>query len=284
MVNELAGMGVTNIELSGNLHYYPGLTADLTGLKGEYGLNLLIHNYFPPPKADHFVLDLASSDPEIRRRTFELIENAVRLMDRIGVGLYSVHSGRTAYARPGVDDHRFIFDEERVEDRDKAVTTLQENIESVLKRFFEDERRLAIENAFPYYSPEKNFCLTATPSEIRDFLDYSRQFANLGFLFDLGHLEVSAAMLGFDKERFAHDILSEHADKIFEIHLSANDGSWDDHNINEDDSWQIELLKQHPDTLRHVPVVCEWCNNGDIKQICRRFHEIQAGLSMEESS
>ena len=63
-VEHLIAAGFKNIELSGGTIYYEGWDNDIIDLQEKHGLNLLCHNYFPPPKHD-FVLNLASLKDEV---------------------------------------------------------------------------------------------------------------------------------------------------------------------------------------------------------------------------
>ncbi|MHC4460030.1 MAG: TIM barrel protein [Planctomycetota bacterium] len=282
-IKELTGYGVCNIELSGNLTFYGEWRQDLEMLKQRFELNLLIHNYFPPPEGTPFVLNLASNDSDIKQRSFEVIQNAVDLMDEMQIPLYSIHAGRRAYVYPATNSSRFIFDEEKVEDRAKSTRVFYENIDFVMWNFFHNKHHLAVENIFPDYGLDRNYSLITAPLEITGFLEYSKQYPNLGLLLDLGHLNVSSKMSGFDIKSFTYEILSRYPDKIFELHLSENDGNWDNHEITQEDSWQIELLRQYPEIIRRVPVVFEWNNKGNIEEFCERFHQIDAIFAAEVS-
>lgn len=276
MIEELVSFGVYNIELSGNLIFYRKLEQDLMFLKQKYGLNILIHNYFPPVEGDPFVLNLASEDEVIKSKSLELMRNAARLMDKAVIPLYSAHGGYLPYiGPPGLNRSYFTIDERKITDRDRAVKTIYENIDFIMNKYFKDGHRLAIENGFPF-SAQKKYSLFSEPLEIINFINYSSKFPNLGFLLDLGHLAISAQVCGFDKTVFAREILLKHPDKIYELHVSENDGSMDEHNMNLEDSWQISILRQFPQIIQRVPVVFEWRYNGNTREICEHCHRVGA--------
>ena len=67
-IEELAQLGIKNIELTGGTIYYQDYEKDILRLKEEYNLNYLVHNYFPPPQ-ESFVLNLASLNNDIYQKS-----------------------------------------------------------------------------------------------------------------------------------------------------------------------------------------------------------------------
>ena len=67
-VEILALNGVNNIELTGGTKFYDNIELDILELKEKYNLNLLLHNYFPPPNTP-FMLNLASLDNDIYKKS-----------------------------------------------------------------------------------------------------------------------------------------------------------------------------------------------------------------------
>lgn len=274
VIEEFFGFGVYNIELSGNLSFYKNWQEDIVALKRKNKLNLLVHGYFPPPEKDAFVLNLASNDNDIKEKSFELIQNAVQLIKEQDIPLYSIHSGQIAFMYPEVKNYHFVVDKKRVNNREDAIKTFYKNLSFIMRKYFNNGHKLAIENLFPY-NREKDYCLLTRPPEIINFMEYSKRYPNLGLLLDLGHLNVSAKLHNFSKERFANKILSGYRDKIFELHVSENNGFWDQHNISDNNSWQIAILKEYPDIIQNIPIVFEWHNGKNTEEICRHFHQIE---------
>ena len=75
VLDEFIAFGIKNIELSGNLRFYRNMQRDLRNYKRRYGLQLLIHNYFPPVE-DAFVLNLATKNPITTQKNMKLINKA----------------------------------------------------------------------------------------------------------------------------------------------------------------------------------------------------------------
>ena len=87
-IKKFSKIGIKDIELSGG-KYEPDL---LKKLKKFNQFNLKAHNYFPPPK-EPFVLNLASMDKKIYKKSENLILNAVRFSKEIKSNFYSFHAG-----------------------------------------------------------------------------------------------------------------------------------------------------------------------------------------------
>ena len=68
------GHGLNAIELGAGV----SVTGEALSTVKELGVSLLVHNYFPPPPTP-FVLNLASADEEIRRKSREMVRRALGL-------------------------------------------------------------------------------------------------------------------------------------------------------------------------------------------------------------
>ena len=67
---------------------------------------------------------------------------------------------------------------------------------------------------------------------------------NLCLLIDLGHLAISSNILKFDRLDFIERCIKNFGERIFEIHISNNDGLRDLHSRITKDSWQLEVLRK----------------------------------------
>jgi len=275
VVGELIGLGVINIELSGNLLLYRGWEEELVSIKQKQGLNLLMHNYFPPPLAESFVLNLASNRSDIRESNFKLISEAVRLMDNLTVPLYSIHSGQHIDVVPKDNNVGFELDNNSELDKSAAENMLYQNIDYLMSGFFKRKHKFAVENFFPFeFSKEKDYTLISKPDEILNFIKFSQKYPNLGLLLDLGHLSIAADVFNFDPEVFTREIFFDYPDKLFELHLSENEGRSDSHRVHKTNSWQFNLLEEQLQRIRNIPVIFEWHSKTNTKE------EIIKGLEM----
>jgi sugar phosphate isomerase/epimerase len=228
VVEAIARSGITHIELSGGTEYYDSVEEDLLRLKEEYGLSYLVHGYFPPPEED-FMIDLVRG----RERAFDFFGNTIEIAKKLGCDMYSTHAGFTVDVLP-LTRGEPLGGQPPMEKR-AAEEILYNNLQSVMEEVVGPDFRFAVENMF---------------------LEFSRRYPNLGMLLDLGHLNLAASVAGFDRRGFVEDILTNYADKVFEVHISENDGMEDTHDIPAGDSWQIEVAGW--EDLREVPATFEW--------------------------
>lgn len=273
-VQDIAALGIGRIELTGGCEFASYSEDELSALRREMGLKFVVHNYFPPQQ-EEFVLNLASEDPHIRERSLKMVSDALELVDRLGGSLYSVHGGYWFEQSVEKDRQGYFFLGKRAARSNQAF---YENLRQIAETMIPEGMRLAVENAFPAHG-HASFSLLSRPKEIFEFLDFCRPYANLGLLLDLGHLNLAATYLGFDKELFLGELVAEHADKIFELHVSSNDGLCDAHRINSPDSFEIEFLRRHRSKLEHAPVVMEWqqCLGPEVATQFKRMQTILNG-------
>jgi sugar phosphate isomerase/epimerase len=274
-LSELARLGFLDIELGGGTRYYEGLEGDILELKKRYGINFLIHNYFPPTP-DNFVMNVAAKDPGLRKATFNHIKTAIRFAKSVDCDLYTLHPGfnrsllkekdRKFYEDPALEDDP--RDQGTKEDFYRAIDLLADGS-------FSDGVRIGVENFFPFFTSVRAFMESA--EDVMEFLERYKKEPRIGLLLDMGHMNVAAAKLGFDKFAIFKKIFSGYADKIFEIHVSENDGNRDMHRVSEPDSWQIELIRDNKKALGRVPVVFEWRGSLDAKTYSR-FTELRSLL------
>ena len=133
---------------------------------------------------------------------------------------------------------------------------------------------LGIENLFPN-DDGTNDSFLCTYEEIEKFFHSPEiNSTNLCLLIDLGHLAISSNILKFDRLDFIEKCIKNFGERIFEIHISNNDGLRDLHSRITKDSWQLEVLptqshsspyrSQSPLRLRRIqrfqshqkPIVC----------------------------
>jgi len=272
-VEELASLGIRNIELTGGTSHEEFSAIQLYDLLEEYDLEFLIHNYFPPQK-DDFVLNLASDDRYIRANTLALIRQAVHLSQRFSQNLYSIHAGYAHDLLPQKGDNGLFLPKSSSEN---SYTVFYQTLELISSQMLPEGFQLAVENAFPAYG-DNNFSLLSGPKEILTFLDFCSEHPNVGLLLDLGHLNVASRYLGFDKFAFLKKLVREFSHKIFEIHVSSNDGLRDTHDISTIDSFEIQFIHEHWAFFRQTPIVLEWHQNLSL-QTCKEYERIVSYLS-----
>ena len=66
----------------------------------------------------------------------------------------------------------------------------------------------------------------------------------VGLLLDLGHMNISSKIMGFDRQKFLDEYLAKYGDRLFEVHISENNGLKDEHKALDENSWQYDALKK----------------------------------------
>jgi sugar phosphate isomerase/epimerase len=218
-IQELADQGHQNIELTGGTRYYDGYESDLLELKEKYGLNFLVHNYFPPPK-DPFILNLASLDTDIYEKSLHHLKKALRLTRLIGGSRFGFHAG--FFVDRPVNEIGQQFGKSKIYSRKKALKRFVSGFQ-ILKEEFNEidlyiENNCYSESNGQVYGSDVPFMLLGADDykELRNQIEFH-------LLLDIGHLMVTAntCHLDFEKE---FQSLFNHSDYI---HISSNDGKHD---------------------------------------------------------
>ncbi|MDA9562015.1 sugar phosphate isomerase/epimerase [Gammaproteobacteria bacterium] len=237
--SSLIEIGIHNIELSGGL-YDPNQLKNLSKLKDF--AQFYIHNYFPPP-SEAFVMNLASLDQDIAKLTIEHIKRAIRLSSKFESNVYSFHAGFLIDLKPDELGKRVVS--RSLVNRDNAMFKFIERL-NLLDNYAQSHGvKLLIENNVLSKNNLHEFkCdpfLMANSSDSQEIM--SNTSDNVGMLLDVAHLKVSANSLGYNPV----DFLQAHDKWIEAYHLSDNDGTKDNNQIVEKDSWFWPYLKHDID-------------------------------------
>ena len=220
-IEELARNGFKNIELSGGTKYYKEYKKDLLFLRDKYNLNYILHNYFPPPPND-FILNLASLNDDIFKKTLKHYEKSIRLSEELGLKKYGFHAGY--YIDFSLEEIGKNISNTEVCNKDKAIKRFCEGYNCLKEKAGNIE--LYIENNALSYSNIQTF-QNIQPFMLTNFNDYLelKEFIDFKLLLDLAHLKVSANSLNIDIDEQLKNLIpiSQY------IHLSDNDGLHDQH-------------------------------------------------------
>lgn len=235
-VQELVDNGFKNIELSGGTEYYDGFEDDLLELKGNYNLNYICHNYFPPPK-NHFVLNLASLNDKIYKKTLNHLVKSIGLSKKIGAKKFGFHAGFLIDIK--VSEIGKKISKDNLFDEKKAVQRFCDGFNQLQELAVDVE--LYIENNVfsstnaKTYENENLFMLT-------NFAEYEqlKNKINFNLLLDVAHLKVSSKTLALDFENEFKKMISV-SDYI---HISDNDTLHDLNHKLQKDSSVVKLLEQ----------------------------------------
>lgn len=210
------------------------------------GLSLLVHNYFPAPP-EPFVLNLASGDPAVLAASRALCERAVELSRVFGAPFYSVHAGLRAEVPPSTLGQPLSYG--TIAPYDEAYETFLASMRELCAFAAEHGVAIAVEPhviaPFNLVNGRNELALMCESWELQAlFRDVSAR--NLGVLVDVGHLNVTAHTLGFDRMKFVEEV----GDRILGFHLHDNDGTADQHRPFDADAWFLPVLERYPAALR----------------------------------
>lgn len=256
-IEELVSNGFHNIELSGGSKYYKGFEDDLFDLKNKYGLNYILHNYFPPPK-EEFILNLASLDDDIYAKSLEHCERAIALSKKLGLKKFGIHAGYFmdfSLKEIGTNIHKKILYE-----KEKSIGRFCEGFNSLKVKSGDVE--LYIENNVLSIDNAKEF-QGRTPFMLTDFQSFLelKELIDFKLLLDVAHLNVSAHSLNLN--------FIEQLDKMIVsadyLHLSDNNGLRDQNCCFQSNSEILKLLKDY--NLNNKTLTTEtYGNMADIVQ------------------
>jgi sugar phosphate isomerase/epimerase len=233
---------VEGVEMSGNFPYYGADRLEKFLDTFPVRTDLLIHGYFPAPEKS-FILTFSSRDKSVTDKSFALAEKAFRLCKKYNVPYYSFHPGFLfdGYEKP---NGHFAFHMETELSYEEALSTFLENFNALHEIAGKYGIALVVENLFENDSilggDGRRSSLNCSFEEFDDIL--GKLPSNSGILLDLGHLNISANYLKFNKYDYIDRLIGKYGDRIYELHLSSNNGYFDEHLPLCDDDWQLEAL------------------------------------------
>lgn len=232
--------GITNVELSGGFDSAPGSAEELAAYR-EKGFSFMVHNYYPPPQDGHFILNIASTDAPLRRKSVAFAKRAMDLAAALGSGVYTIHAGYLARLTLAQDGEHFSLLDNELPDRNLALHALGRSVEELSKHGRERGVALALENQFPPQGGP-NHSLFCDPDEIVHFLNKHDRLNSLGILLDIAHATISANLIGFDLDRCVETLLS--TDRVVGLHISGNGGVSDDHTLPDLNGQMVRILQE----------------------------------------
>lgn len=247
--------GLNAIELGAGISSNEVIPSQISGI----GCNFLVHNYFPPP-IDSFVLNLASSNSNIRQRSIDFVSDAIALTASLDAQFYSVHAGFITDPT-SFEKNSFVLPNPSSPDASGCALNL-----------FIDALKIGI-NCAEHFGVgllvENNLCTTAlrgklllqTADEFMELFD-KLNLKNLGLLLDTGHLNVTAHTFGFDPMSFVDRV----APHIRAFHVHDNDGITDTHRPIQSGSWIIDVLRNPKFAGFPIIVEAKFKNVYDINQ------------------
>lgn len=252
----LAGLDLDGVELGSTHRWQTDLAAEIERL---WSKPRLTHNYFPPAEND-MVLNIASSDSDIRTRSIAHMKRCLAFAVDIGASLYTIHPGFLAEPKAAGNDPAarrfdFQFDTESTP-YERAFSLMTDSLKELVETASTAGIRLAIETEGSLTSA--GVTLMEEPAE------YDRLFnaipEGLAVNLNLAHTGLAAKGRGFDMADFIENLRPY----IAAVEISHNDGHGDQHRPLEPGAPVLDWIPALPD----VPLILEFrcAEIGDIQR------------------
>lgn len=232
-------LGINKIELSAGVPS-KDVVKQLTNLSQES--DLMLHNYFPPPEIP-FVLNLASTDEVVIKKSVEFFRTGIELSADVRAKYYGVHAGFLSDI--SVSEIGNLINSRVLLNRDEGMEIFISNINALGNYASSRGVVLLVENNVlskrNFAQNQANPLLLADPDEIAQFFQSARKDVKL--LLDFGHLKVSSNTLGFDLS----SAVSSVQPWVGGYHLSENHGELDDHLNFNANAWFFPYLNPRVD-------------------------------------
>jgi|ERR1700741_1107099 len=234
------------IEFSSGMPY----RADMEEIFLNAPIKKYAHNYFPAPQVP-FVLNLASSNDEIRNTSIQHCIKGMELSKKVNAPFFSAHAGFCIDPKP--DELGRELSRVAKIDRGHHWKLFIASIKIVLEKTAHMEIDFLVENNvlanMNLYADGTNPLLCAEAEEMQKLIAEIND-KRLGILLDTAHLKVSANTLQFDKDASVEKL----APLIRCIHHSDNDGIFDNNQPLPDDYWFLKHQPKFEDILHVLEV------------------------------
>ena len=203
---------------------------------------IMLHNYFPPPPTP-FVLNIASCDSNLRKKSILFFEKVIDINATINSTYCGIHAGFRIDPNP--KELGDVILKKTIYGKEEAINNFIEGIRHLSRKAKEKGQRILIENNVlskaNFTTHGVNPLLGVDPEEIVYILD--KIGPDVGLLMDVGHLKVSGETLNFDYA----NALRELNKYIVGYHISENNGEVDQHRPLTPKSWFLDLLDRSKD-------------------------------------
>lgn len=206
-------------------------------------IKFIFHNYFPVPEKP-FIINLASSDKKILKRSIDHFKKVINLSSKYNIKYVSAHAGFKVNFLKNTFKIKNLSEVDIIEDK-TAENNFINSIKIISKIAKEKGINILIENNV---LSKKNYCLFKfNPflfSESKNIKKIINKLPkNVGLLLDTGHLKVTAKTLGLN--------LSNEYMNIFKFikgyHLSDNNGKLDSNKEFTKKAWWFKKFNKNLD-------------------------------------
>lgn len=252
-----------SLEFSSGLPYIKNIDDIFQNL----GIKKLAHNYFPAPE-NPFVLNLASSNTEIREKSIKHCLHGLKMSAQSNLPFFSAHAGFCIDPSPNELGSKITYDSKF--NKKKHLDLFYKSIEEILHFAEKYNLIFLIENnviaKFNLTSNNANPLLCCSSDEIIKVFEFFNS-KHLGLLLDTAHLKVSCNTMNLDLE----DEVNKLTPFIKCIHHSDNDGLIDNNTKIDYNYWFLKQLK----LFIKIPHVLE-VKDQSIESIDKQIKIIQA--------
>lgn len=257
-VEEIANQNNWLIEFSSSFPY----DEDMIGFFKKIKTPRLVHNYFPAPKTP-FVMNLASTNEEIRQRSIKHCIQGLELSRVSRSSYYSAHAGFCIDPNP--EQLGEPLDVNVKINRDLNWRLFLSSIKVVLLEAERLNVSFLIENnvtaKFNLRNDGQEVLLCSRSEELVKLANQIKS-SKFGLLLDTAHLKVSSKALNFNLQSAVQEIIPY----VKYVHHSDNDGNKDTNESIDNDYWFLPFMKDFQESI-HIIEVKNIDNNIIDKQI-----------------
>ncbi len=212
---------INNLELGSNHCWQINQRKTVCNFKSN---NYLVHNYFPVPK-NNFVVNIASNNNNIRKRSILHAKNCINFAKTINAKLYTLHFGFLAdpvTSNISNKNYDFVFNEEDKNNvyYDKTFNNMINSLIEIIKYAKLKRVNIALETEG---SAKKDYCFMSRAWEYEKlFKIFSKNELKLNL--NLGHL-----FLEYSNKKDINKFLNIVKKRVVALEISHNDGKLDQH-------------------------------------------------------
>jgi sugar phosphate isomerase/epimerase len=245
------GNEISSVELGSNHPNEP----DFEEIVRKFDFDYLVHNYFPIPRYS-FVVNIASTDNTIYKRSLEHIKNAIDFCKDIGAKIYTIHPGFLTDPdglSQNEGNYDFQWNDKEIHIENSQITF--DRMLSAIKEIVEYARKKKITIAIETEGSvtHSRHLLMQRPEEYQDLFEYFSP-GDLGINLNVGHLNLAATVFGFSRKEFV-DLI---ADYVVAMELSHNNGVEDQHLPLVEEEWYWDTITDF--RFSGVPKIMEFRN------------------------
>lgn len=251
-LNLLKSLEIQNIEL-GSTHLY---REDFLEVIKKYSFSrIFTHNFFPPNKNLKFVINLASADLEVRRKSILHAKSAITFASKIGAEFYTVHPGFLSHlAEPKIQSisatsisYDFRFSDEKVT-RELGFQLMTDSLRQLIDHSKACGVKLAIETEGSL--TKKNQLLMESIGEYDDIFQIFPDGLSLNL--NLAHTYFAGICNDYEVDEF----IKRFKTKIQLVELSHNNQKIDEHLPIVEGGHLLKYLE----SLKDLPIILEFRN------------------------